>query len=119
MLISFLDGSKTHDRKWVGLGGLVISANSILELEYKFVEKLRSKGVPKNELSIDTEVKWSPKKQNWIRKNLNSSKRTELYRELLSIPQELGAKYVCALFHVHIISKWKSKEKIYHEAYTS
>jgi len=105
MLIAFFDDSKTKYKDWFGIGGFIINGEKLLDFDKKFKEILKHSGAPINDPSIDTEIKWSLKKGNWIRDNLDPTVRIFLYSKLLSLLNEFDATLLGTLFHTGRISK--------------
>lgn len=100
MLVVFLDGTNTPEPTgWFVLGGIVVLDKNLLELESEFKATLRNSGVPVDQPGLDLEVKWSPKKGNWLRDNLDSEARKKLYRDLLTTAFGLGCRAVGAILN--------------------
>ena len=99
MLVAFLDGTNTPKRGWFALGGIVIEGSKLLDLETGFLRKLRKAGVPIEDPSVNTEVKWSLPNDSWIRENLCDEKREELYKALLKHAFALDSKIIGAIFN--------------------
>lgn len=100
MLVVFLDGTNTPERTgWFVLGGIIVSDKNLLALEAEFNATLKSAGVPVDQPGLDLEVKWSPRKGNWIRDNLNGEARKQLYRDLLKAAFSLDGKIVAAVLN--------------------
>lgn len=105
-MIAFLDDTKSPEDGWFGLGGLILDGTDLMRLEASFETILKNAGVPVDDESIDTEVKWSPGKNNWIRQNLKGDKRVKLYRTMLNACGELESVLVAAVFNYGIITGW-------------
>src|SRR3990172_465986 len=113
MVISFLDDCKIDD--WLGQCGLIVGQDKLLAMENEFVDILRASGVPVDAPGLDTEVKWSPSKGNWIRENLGE-KRSALYEKLLSLIKKHDMKLVGAVLGYGIIKDW-TEEKAREQAF--
>jgi len=114
LLCAFLDDSKQDG--WLGLLGLVIDSERLIDLEKKFAEVLRAHGVPIDDDSKDTEIKWSPGKGKWLRDGLKEGRREALYRGILDLLEGGEAALVGALLH-HAEMKGYDEERAYSEAY--
>ena len=92
MKLFFLDDStqRTCSRqridKLVAVGGIIIEADKARVLELAIDEIcLKKYGFPPHE-----PFKWSPNKDHWMRENLIEQRRTDFYREVLSLAKEHG-----------------------------
>lgn len=110
MNIAFIDDAETHDRYWFGLGGFVMPGANLLDLEHDFVRALKNVNVPVEDKKVDTEVKWSPGRSNWFRRNLVGDERRKLYTKLLEISIRHGGVFLSSLFYNKGITIWRHGE---------
>lgn len=105
MLVVFLDESHIK-KEYLGRCGVALLDSQLLPLESAFREQLKAAGVPLDHPDVDTEVKWSPRQRNWIRKNLDDETRRTLYRNLLALLDKHNAKLIGAVFHYSRMKGW-------------
>ena len=90
MKMFFADDSKHKGaRKGMGsilsFGGHLFDHSEVRKLSDRINEILTDNGVPLSE-----EVKWSPRKDSWIAKNLHGAARLKCYREILEAARDAG-----------------------------
>lgn len=112
MLVVFLDGTNTPERAgWFVLGGVVIADEGLLPLEEAFTATLKKAGVPVEQEGLDLEVKWSPRRGNWIRENLSGDDREDLYCDLLKTAFGLGCRIVAAVLNWEGMTDRRTRRK--------
>lgn len=65
--------------KIIAFGGVFVEPDKLKPLQSKIDEIAKSYGIPDGE-----ELKWSPKPESWIYKNLHGERRTSCYSKVLS-----------------------------------
>jgi hypothetical protein len=80
MNVLFLDDSSQESERFVGIGGVIFRDTCINTLNQLFYAIKQEYGVP-----TDAEIKWSPKQDNWIHKNLREDKRNLAYSAFLNL----------------------------------
>lgn len=80
MNILFLDDSSQEKEKFVGIGGVIFHDTCLKNLNELFDATKKEHGIPDN-----VEIKWSPRRDNWIYKNLIEDKRNSAYSAFLNL----------------------------------
>jgi len=104
VLVAFLDDCRPASG-WIARGGLIVEGDRLLELECAFSSILREAGIPIDDPSLDTEVKWSPRPGNWIRECYEGD-RTALYRRLLGVVSTYKVSLLAAVFNYADMDTW-------------
>lgn len=92
MNILFIDDTEQFAKKYVGIGGVIFHDDSIEGLCNLFRYKKKVHGIPDNE-----EIKWSPRRDSWIHKNLVEGKRLSAYSDILDLLNSFGGKVIVAI----------------------
>jgi hypothetical protein len=90
--ILFVDDTEQLNRKYVGIGGVIFHDDYLNDLFSLFKQKKASHGIPPQE-----EIKWSPRKNSWIAKNLIGEKRISAYSDILGLVGSFKGKLVVAV----------------------
>ena len=94
MEVFFADDSTQKSRRdkmglVIGLGGVLIEEQKLRLLAAKIEEIAKTFGMP-----TEAELKWSPKKNSWIYKNLHGDKRENCYKQILTAAAGHDAKAI-------------------------
>jgi len=92
MNILFIDDTEQLNKQYVGIGGVIFNDGCLKNLLSLFEQKKALHGIPTEE-----EIKWSPSKNSWIRKNLVDDKRTSAYSNILSLVKAFDGKIIVAV----------------------
>ena len=92
MNILFVDDTEQLNRKYVGIGGVIFHDDYLNDLFSLFKQKKASHGIPPQE-----EIKWSPRKNSWIAKNLIGEKRISAYSDILGLVGSFKGKLIVAV----------------------
>lgn len=76
----------------VGVGGLIVDAEKLRDLEKQLQCISESFGFPRGEM-----FKWSPGKSDWMRKNLTGEDRNEFFRVVLDCCNKSNCKAIVAI----------------------
>ena len=91
MNILFIDDTEQLN-KYVGIGGVIFHDDYINNLFSLFRQKKASHGIPPEE-----EIKWSPRRNSWIAKNLIGQKRISAYSDILGLVGSFKGKLIVAV----------------------
>ena len=80
MNILFLDDSSQENERFIGIGGVIFHDTCIHNLNQLFDAVKEEHGIP-----TDVEIKWSPRKNNWVYTNLIEDKRNSAYSAFLNL----------------------------------
>ena len=92
MNILFIDDTVQLNKKYVGVGGVIFHDDYPNNLFNLFNQKKASHGIPPNE-----EIKWSPRKNSWIAKNLIGENRISAYSDILGLVRSFKGKLIIAV----------------------
>ena len=92
MNILFVDDTEQLNKKYVGIGGVILHDDYLNDLFSLFKQKKASHGIPPQE-----EIKWSPRKNSWIAKNLIGEKRISAYSDILGLVGSFKGKLIVAV----------------------
>jgi hypothetical protein len=90
--ILFVDDTEQLNKKYVGIGGVILHDDYLNDLFSLFKQKKASHGIPPRE-----EIKWSPRKNSWIAKNLIGEKRISAYSDILGLVGSFKGKLIVAV----------------------
>jgi len=109
----FIDDTEQIRKRYVGIGGVIFHDERIDNLFSMFRSIKSLHGIPSDE-----EIKWSPRRDSWIYRNLVGDKRTAAYSDILNLVGMFSGKAMVAVtlrdmtsFDV-IEAKWKCIEFI-------
>ncbi len=111
MNILFVDDTEQLNKKYVGVGGVILRDDSINTLCTLFKRKKESHGIP-----AEVEIKWSPPKTSWLRQNLIDKNRISAYSDILDLLRSFDGKVIVAVVQRDelkqgvIEAKWKCIE---------
>jgi len=109
--ILFVDDTEQLNKKYVGVGGVILRDDSINTLCTLFKRKKESHGIP-----AEVEIKWSPPKTSWLRQNLIDKNRISAYSDILDLLRSFDGKVIVAVVQRDelkqgvIEAKWKCIE---------
>lgn len=109
----FIDDTVQKERKYVGIGGVIFHDDCIDNLFGMFRNTKRVHGIPSEE-----KIKWSPRRDSWIYRNLIGDKRISAYSALLDLVGLHGRAVMVAVVQRDMTSldtiqtKWKCLEFI-------
>lgn len=92
MNILFIDDTEQLNKKYVGVGGVIFHDDYLNNLFSLFNQKKASHGIPPKE-----EIKWSPRKNSWIAKNLIGENRISAYSDILGLVRSFKGKLIVAV----------------------
>jgi hypothetical protein len=110
MNILFIDDTEQMSGRYIGMGGVVFNDDVISSLFSMFARIKETYKIPHTE-----ELKWSPRKDSWIYKNLREE-RIALYSEILKLLSLFNGEIITAVMCREITSysvseaKWKCIE---------
>ena len=113
MNILFIDDTEQIKGQYIGVGGVIFHDNDIGNLYAFFKLKKETHGIPAEE-----EIKWYPKKNSWLRRNLVDKKRISAYSDILNLLRLFNGKVIVAVFKRDglkqslVEAKWKCLEFI-------
>ncbi len=111
MNILFIDDTEQLKKQYVGVGGVILRDDSINTLCTLFKRRKKSHGIP-----AEVEIKWSPSKSSWLRRNLIDENRISAYSDILDLLRAFNAKVIVAVVQRDelkqsvIEAKWKCLE---------
>jgi len=106
--ILFIDDTEQLKKQYVGVGGVILPDDSINTLCTLFKRRKKSHGIP-----AEVEIKWSPPKSSWLRRNLIDEDRISAYSDILDLLRAFNAKVIVAVVQRDelkqsvIETKWK------------
>jgi hypothetical protein len=92
MYILFLDDSLREKDKFVGIGGVILHDTCLSSICQLFEAVKEKYGIPS-----DAEIKWSPKRDNWIYNNLVDENRNSAYSTLLNLVKVCNGRAMVAI----------------------
>ena len=113
MNILFIDDTGQNKDKYVGIGGVIFQDECINNLFSMFRSKKEAYGIPAEE-----EIKWSPRRNSWIFKNLRNDRRNSAYTDILGLVRLFKGKLLVAVSQRDaskqslIEAKWKCIEYV-------
>ena len=90
MNILFIDD--TEQLNYVGIGGVIFHDDYLKNLSNLFKQKKASHSIPPKE-----EIKWSPRRNSWIAKNLIDENRISAYSDILGLVRSFKGKLIVAV----------------------
>jgi hypothetical protein len=88
--ILFIDD--TEQLNYVGIGGVIFHDDYLKNLFSLFKQKKASHGIPPKE-----EIKWSPRRNSWIAKDLIDENRISAYSDILGLVRSFKGKLIVAV----------------------
>lgn len=113
MYVLFLDDSLREKDKFVGIGGVILHDTYLSSICQLFEATKETYDIPS-----DAEIKWSPKRDNWIYTNLVDEARNLAYSAFLNLVKVCNGKAMVTVIHRSITSfnieraKWLCMEYI-------
>lgn len=113
MNILFIDDTEQVEKRYVAIGGVIFHDERIENLFSMFSSIKSIYGMPSDE-----EIKWSPRRDSWIYRNLVGDKRIAAYSHLLSLVSMFSGRAIIAVTLRDMTSfnpveaKWKCIEFI-------
>jgi hypothetical protein len=106
--ILFIDDTVQLNKEYVGIGGVIFHDDYLNNVFSLFNQAKTSHSIP-----FEEEIKWSPKKNSWIAKNLINDNRVSACFDILSLIRSCKGKIIVAVvrrdtFKESLIeAKWK------------